>query len=90
MTKRQITKRTTNAAKKVAAKTSGRTWTAKQLQFLIDNAAASQRELLAAFRRRFRTAAARSISDKAIVNRRYYLLHNAERTAYAVAYRAAS
>ena len=49
-------------------------WPQKQLDFLVESDALSGPELCKAFRSKFRKASA-ELTDKAIINRRYVLLH---------------
>lgn len=73
----------------VAATTTARhTWTAAQLAHLRDNDHLSDHDLARSLRHRFGGRVA-GITDRAIRNRRYTLLHAVERAEYARAYRAA-
>lgn len=63
-------------------------WTPAQLAFLAAHAELTGPELVAAFRRRFRRWSA-GLTGKAIVNRRYVILHAEERREYARQYRQA-
>lgn len=49
-------------------------WTPKQLEFLRANAELPERDLAAAFRRRWRNVGAEQLADRAIARRRYVLL----------------